>query len=61
MNLPIDALRNELGTFDRSRPIVAYCQVGLRGYLASRILAQNGFNVSNLSGGYTTYCHFNGK
>ena len=38
------------------RPIYVYCAIGLRGYLASRILLQNGFtNVYNLSGGYRTY------
>ena len=36
--------------------VIIYCAVGLRGYLASRILVQNGFhNVFNLSGGYKTY------
>jgi peroxiredoxin family protein/TusA-related sulfurtransferase len=29
--------------------------VGLRGYLACRILSQNGFTCRNLSGGYKTY------
>jgi rhodanese-related sulfurtransferase len=32
-----------------------YCQVGKRGYLATRILAQAGFEVANLGGGYQTY------
>ena len=35
------------------RDIYVYCQIGLRGYIASRILMQNGFEkVYNLSGGY---------
>lgn len=50
--IPIDELRHRLGELDRSRPTVVYCKVGFRGYLAARILAQNGFGeVSNLSGG----------
>ena len=35
---------------------MVYCAVGLRGYLAARILMQNGFaDVRNLSGGYKTW------
>lgn len=55
VNIPVDVLRERLGELDRERPIIAYCQVGMRGYLATRILLQNGFKVRNLSGGYTTY------
>jgi NADPH-dependent 2,4-dienoyl-CoA reductase/sulfur reductase-like enzyme len=55
VNIPVDELRERLGELEREQPIIAYCQVGLRGYLATRILMQNGFNVRNLSGGYTTY------
>ena len=55
VNIPVDVLRNRLGELDPARPIIAYCQVGMRGYLATRILMQNGFQVRNLSGGYTTY------
>ena len=37
-------------------PIVIYCAIGLRGYIATRILKQNGFdNVRNLAGGYKTW------
>ena len=38
-----------------NQTIVTYCQVGQRGYLASRLLSQRGYDVANLSGGYTTY------
>lgn len=55
VNIPVDVLRERLGELDRERPIIVYCQVGMRGYLATRILMQNGFKVRNLSGGYTTY------
>ena len=37
------------------KPLVVYCQVGLRGYTALRILLQRGFTVRNLSGGYRNY------
>ena len=51
-NMPLDSLRAHLSSLDKTRPIVVYCQVGLRGYLAERILKQAGCTVSNLIGGY---------
>jgi rhodanese-related sulfurtransferase len=44
-----------LGELPHDRGIAAYCQVGQRGYLATRILQQSGFSVSNIGGGYKTY------
>jgi NADPH-dependent 2,4-dienoyl-CoA reductase/sulfur reductase-like enzyme/rhodanese-related sulfurtransferase len=55
VNIPIDELRDRLTELPTDRAIVAYCQVGMRGYLATRILMQKGFEVANLSGGYKTY------
>ncbi|NOY43421.1 MAG: FAD-dependent oxidoreductase [Planctomycetes bacterium] len=55
VNISVDELRNRLDELPKDQPIVAYCQVGMRGYLATRILMQRGFKVSNLGGGYTTY------
>lgn len=55
VNIPVDDLRNRIVDIPRSRPILVYCQVGMRGYLATRILMANGFDVKNLSGGYRTY------
>lgn len=54
-NIPVDELRIRLAELPKDRQIVAYCQVGQRGYLATRILRQRGLNVVNLSGGYKTY------
>ncbi|WP_164931581.1 FAD-dependent oxidoreductase [Longirhabdus pacifica] len=55
LNIPVDALRERLDELDTSKPIHVYCQVGLRGHVASRILAQHGFNVKNVTGGYKSY------
>ncbi|GGF94536.1 DsrE/DsrF/DrsH-like family protein [Paenibacillus aceti] len=55
LNIPVDELRSRLGELDSSKEIWVYCQVGLRGYTASRILQQKGYKVRNLSGGYKTY------
>lgn len=61
VNIPLGQLRARLGELDKNRAIVASCQVGLRGYLAERILKQHGFNASNLSGGYLTWKAVNSK
>jgi len=55
MNLPLDELRDRLEELPENKEILAFCQVGLRGYLACRILQQNGFKCRNLTGGYKTY------
>ncbi|WP_010584849.1 FAD-dependent oxidoreductase [Schlesneria paludicola] len=55
MNLPVDELRKRLHEIPRDRHLAVYCQVGQRGYLATRILIQNGFSVANIGGGYKTY------
>lgn len=54
-NIPVDELREHLHELPKDRPIVAYCQVGQRGYIATRILLHAGLNAVNLSGGYRTY------
>lgn len=56
INIPLDNIRHHLNDIPKNKPIVLYCGVGLRGYLASNILRQNGFNdVRNLIGGLKTY------
>ncbi|MBP2636436.1 MAG: pyridine nucleotide-disulfide oxidoreductase [Firmicutes bacterium] len=52
VNIPVDQLRDRLQELDKSKLIMGYCQVGLRGYIASRILSQHGFTVKNMTGGY---------
>ena len=56
VNLPLDELREHLNEIPQDKPVWVYCGVGLRGYLASNILKENGFkNVRNLIGGIKTY------
>ena len=56
INIPVDELREHLDELPKDKLIIVSCAVGLRGYLAYRILVQNGFkNVRNLSGGYKTW------
>jgi NADPH-dependent 2,4-dienoyl-CoA reductase/sulfur reductase-like enzyme/rhodanese-related sulfurtransferase len=51
INIPLGALRGRLGELDRSRPVVTVCALGKTSYFAARILAQNGFQVTCLTGG----------
>jgi NADPH-dependent 2,4-dienoyl-CoA reductase/sulfur reductase-like enzyme/rhodanese-related sulfurtransferase len=60
VNIPVDELRSRWQELPAGRQIAVFCQVGQRGYLATRILRQAGVNASNLSGGYRTYRLFTG-
>lgn len=56
VNIPVDDLRERMREIPRDKPVYLYCGVGLRGYLASNILLQNGFaEVKNLIGGWKLY------
>jgi len=56
INIPLDELRDRYKELDKNKRIITYCAIGLRGYVAARILENLGFeNVYNLSGGYSTY------
>ena len=54
-NIPLDELRERIGTLDKEKEYLVFCKVGVRAYLACRILEQNGISCKNLSGGYVTY------
>ena len=56
LHIPIDELRDRISELDPNKPVIVYCQVGLRGYLSERILRQRGFtDVINLAGGYYSW------
>ncbi len=55
LHIPLQELRERLPQLDREKNYVIFCAVGLRAYLAHRILVQNGFSSKNLSGGFRTY------
>jgi rhodanese-related sulfurtransferase len=50
-NIPLAQLRSRLGELDRARPVITVCALGKTAYFAARILAQNGFQASALTGG----------
>ena len=52
VNIPVDSIRSRMKELDPNKVIVEYCQVGLRGYVADRILTQCGYKVLNVTGGY---------
>jgi len=53
--IPVDELRERMNELDKDKEIYAYCGVGIRGYIAARILTEHGYKVKNLTGGYRTY------
>lgn len=55
IEIPINQLRNRLSEIPKDKEVWIYCQIGLRGYIAARILMANGYKVKNLNGGYKTY------
>ncbi len=59
-NVPVEDLRERMNELPKHKEIMVFCQVGMRGYLACRILSQAGFRCKNLSGGYKTYQFFAG-
>lgn len=62
IHIPLDELRERIAELPRDRHIVVSCRSGVRSYAAIRILKQSGFEqLSNLSGGYITYCHYTKK
>lgn len=62
VNIPGDELRDRLNEIPRDKRIIVYCGVGLRGYLAYRILTMNGYKeVYNLSGGFKTWSEVNDR
>ena len=56
INIPVDDLRKRINELPKDKNIYIFCQIGLRGYLAQRILLQSGYErVSNISGGYALW------
>ena len=55
INIPVDHLRERLGALDFGKPVYVMCQSGLRSYIAARILAGNGYDCYNFTGGFRFY------
>ena len=62
INIPLDQLRNRFEEeIPQDQTVYVSCQVGLRGYLASQILKNNGYSVKNVDGGWKTYSSIYGS
>ena len=59
INIPVDDLRERLDELDPDKEIIEYCKVGLRAHIAYRILANNGFDARNVTGGWMSYEQMN--
>jgi len=59
INIPLDSMRGNLNKLEKQKTIVIICQVGLRGHVATRLLANLGYEVKNLAGGFKTWTMFN--
>ncbi len=57
-HIPVNDLRDRLSELPKDKDIIVYCAVGIRGYIAVRILQQEGYKVQNLIGGYNVYKYF---
>ena len=55
MNIPVDELRERLEEVEKGKPVYVICQSGLRSYIATRILAENGYECYNFAGGFRFY------
>jgi NADPH-dependent 2,4-dienoyl-CoA reductase/sulfur reductase-like enzyme/rhodanese-related sulfurtransferase len=54
INIPVDELRERIDEIPKDKTLIIFCQIGLRGYIAHRILKQSGYrNLYNISGGYS--------
>ncbi len=58
IHIPVDDLRARLDELPKDKEIITYCAIGVRGYIACKILKQNGYKCRNLIGGYSIYKHY---
>jgi rhodanese-related sulfurtransferase len=52
IQIPVDELRDRVNEIPTDKPLLVLCEEGLRGYIATRILIQRGFEARNLLGGH---------
>ena len=57
IQIPLGQLRDRLEEIPKDKEIYSTCQVGLRGYVACRILEQHGIKCTNIDGGMKTYLY----
>lgn len=57
INIPLGELRNRIDEIPKNKNVYVTCQIGQRGYIASRILKYYGINAINIDGGMKTYLY----
>ncbi|SFD12223.1 CoA-disulfide reductase [Clostridium uliginosum] len=57
INIPLGKLRDRLNEIPKDKKIYVTCQVGLRGYIACRLLEQHEIKCTNIDGGIKTYLY----
>lgn len=56
VHIPLGELRDRIHELDKNKQMIPYCAIGVRSYIAARILEQNGFaNVKVFEGGFNLY------
>ncbi|WP_426721745.1 FAD-dependent oxidoreductase [Corynebacterium auriscanis] len=55
VNIPVDELRDRIAEIPSGTKVIAQCQVGLRGNVATQLLRAHNVEVANLDGGYLTW------
>ncbi|MDM5153549.1 CoA-disulfide reductase [Bacillus sp. DX1.1] len=55
VNIPLDELRERLDEIPMNQDIYITCQLGMRGYVAARMLMEKGYKVKNVDGGFKLY------
>lgn len=56
VNMPLPKLRGEaIASLAKDKKYYVFCQVGLRGYMATRQFVLAGLDVTNITGGYKTF------
>ncbi len=58
IHIRVNDIRAKLSSIPKDKNLVVYCAVGLRGYIATRILKQHGYKARNLIGGYSLYKYY---
>ena len=55
-NIPLNELKDKLGSLDKDRPVVLICQSGMRSSNAGRLLKKHGFKeIINVKGGMNAW------
>ncbi|UNT71648.1 CoA-disulfide reductase (plasmid) [Bacillus sp. N447-1] len=55
VNIPLDELRERIDEIPKDKELYITCKLGMRGYVAARLLMEKGYKVKNVDGGFKLY------